>query len=91
VFCGVTHIGKVASRSIKRTSKFGSKEAPMPADPVAAGRKGGGRNTPAQQAARKRNGFQKVKPEAQNQTVSCRECQTPKTDDAAAPLFEEEE
>jgi len=34
----------------------------MPSDPVAAGRKGGkiggARNTPAQQAARKRNGFQ---------------------------------
>jgi hypothetical protein len=36
----------------------------MPANPVEAGRKGGSRNTPAQQAARKRNGFQKVvKPE----------------------------
>jgi len=34
----------------------------MPADPCAAGRKGGSRNTPAQQAARKRNGFQKQQP-----------------------------
>jgi hypothetical protein len=38
----------------------------MPSDPVAAGRKGGkiggARNTPLQQAARKRNVFQKVKP-----------------------------
>lgn len=32
----------------------------MPTDPVAAGRKGGSRNTPAQQAARRANGFQKV-------------------------------
>ncbi len=30
----------------------------MPSNPIAAGRKGGSRNTPAQQAARKRNGFQ---------------------------------
>jgi hypothetical protein len=32
----------------------------MPADPIKAGRKGGSRNTPAQQAARKRNGFQRA-------------------------------
>jgi hypothetical protein len=38
----------------------------MPADPVTAGRKGGAANTPAQQAARKRNGFQKHQP-AENQ------------------------
>jgi len=31
----------------------------MPADPSAAGRKGGAACTPAQNAARKRNGFQK--------------------------------
>jgi hypothetical protein len=41
----------------------------MPSDPVAAGRKGGkiggARNTPAQHAARKRNGFQKRKPSAE--------------------------
>jgi hypothetical protein len=34
----------------------------MPADPVAAGRKGGSRNTPAQQDARRKNGFQRQKP-----------------------------
>jgi hypothetical protein len=34
----------------------------MAADPVSAGRKGGSRNTPAQQAARRRNGFQRVYP-----------------------------
>jgi hypothetical protein len=31
----------------------------MSSDPVQAGRKGGSRNTPAQQAARRANGFQK--------------------------------
>jgi hypothetical protein len=31
----------------------------MPSDPVSAGRKGGSRNTPSQQAARRANGFQK--------------------------------
>jgi len=31
----------------------------MPSDPVKAGRIGGSRNTPAQQEARRRNGFQK--------------------------------
>jgi hypothetical protein len=30
----------------------------MPSDPSKAGRIGGSRNTPAQQAARKKNGFQ---------------------------------
>ncbi len=39
----------------------------MPADPAVAGRKGGSRNTPAQQAARKRNGFQKRAQEAFNE------------------------
>ena len=34
----------------------------MPADPVAAGRKGGSRRTPAQLAAARRNGFQPRKP-----------------------------
>lgn len=34
----------------------------MPADPAVAGRKGGSMNTPAQQAARKKNGFQPRKP-----------------------------
>lgn len=34
----------------------------MASDPVSAGRKGGSRNTPAQKAARKRNGFQRVYP-----------------------------
>jgi len=34
----------------------------MPADPSAAGRKGGAACTPAQNAARKRNGFQKRNP-----------------------------
>jgi hypothetical protein len=33
----------------------------MPSDPVSAGRKGGSRNTPAQQEARRRNGFQPSK------------------------------
>lgn len=37
----------------------------MPADPQAAGRKGGAAKTPAQQAARKRNGFQPRKPAAE--------------------------
>jgi hypothetical protein len=34
----------------------------MSADPVAAGRKGGSRNTPAQQEARRKNGFQRREP-----------------------------
>jgi len=34
----------------------------MPADPSAAGRKGGAACTPAQNAARRRNGFQKRNP-----------------------------
>jgi len=34
----------------------------MPADPVAAGRKGGSRNTPAQQEARKKGQFKRVYP-----------------------------
>jgi hypothetical protein len=40
----------------------------MPADPAVAGRKGGSRNTPAQQAARKKNGFQKRAQEVFNET-----------------------
>jgi len=36
----------------------------MPADPREAGRKGGSKNSPAQQEARKKNWFQKVAPEA---------------------------
>jgi hypothetical protein len=39
----------------------------MPADPISAGRKGGSRNTPAQRAARKRNGFQPQKPPQESQ------------------------
>jgi hypothetical protein len=34
----------------------------VPADPSAAGKIGGSRNTPAQQAARRANGFQKRQP-----------------------------
>jgi hypothetical protein len=36
----------------------------MPSDPSKAGRIGGSRNTPAQQAARRRNGFQPRKVDA---------------------------
>jgi hypothetical protein len=43
----------------------------MPANPVTAGRKGGSRNTPAQNAARKRNGFQKVNPAPVAPAVPC--------------------
>ena len=39
----------------------------MPADPVAAGRKGGSRNTPAQQEARRKNGFQRQQPAPQTE------------------------
>ena len=40
----------------------------MPADPSKAGRIGGSRNTPAQQAARKKNGFQPRKPAQEQPT-----------------------
>ncbi len=42
----------------------------MPADPVAAGRKGGSRNTPAQQEARKKGQFQRVYPRADEQDLT---------------------
>ena len=42
----------------------------MPADPSKAGRIGGSRNTPAQQAARKKNGFQPRKPAPDSQPVA---------------------
>lgn len=39
----------------------------MPADPISAGRKGGSRNTPAQQAARKKGQFRRVYSRADEQ------------------------
>jgi hypothetical protein len=47
----------------------------MPADPVAAGRKGGSRRTPAQLAAAKRNGFQRVYPAQDSQPAPAAESQ----------------
>ena len=41
----------------------------MPADPVAAGKKGGSRNTAAQRAARRANGFQPVKRAPETRSV----------------------
>jgi hypothetical protein len=41
----------------------------MPADPVAAGKKGGSRNTAAQRAARRANGFQPVKSAPETRTA----------------------
>ena len=46
----------------------------MPADPVAAGRKGGRSKSPAKLAACRKNGFQKVKPG------------NPQTENQAAPV-----
>jgi hypothetical protein len=47
----------------------------MAADPVAAGKKGGSRNTPAQQAARRRNGFQRVYPKPESEQKPQQETQ----------------
>jgi len=41
----------------------------MASDPVSAGRKGGAAGTPAQNAARRRNGFQKVYKTEQQETA----------------------
>jgi hypothetical protein len=46
----------------------------MPSDPVSAGRKGGSKNTPAQQAARKKNGFQPCKPAAETPAPTAPAC-----------------
>ena len=47
----------------------------MPADPSKAGKIGGSRNTPARQAARKKNGFQPKTPEAvKPEAVKCGMC-----------------
>lgn len=57
----------------------------MPADPSKAGKIGGSRNTPAQQAARKKNGFQpRPKPEPLTITLNRKpECGT------CLPAFDE--
>ena len=42
----------------------------MPADPVAAGRKGGSSRSAKKVAASRRNGFQRVKPAPESETQS---------------------
>lgn len=57
----------------------------MPADPVAAGRKGGKSKSAAKLAAARRNGFQKVRDAVLAAQPECALCPNPEKPDAPAP------
>jgi hypothetical protein len=62
----------------------------MPSDPSKAGKIGGSRNTPAQQAARKKNGFQpRPKPEPVAQKVAAPKYILSPSTPATAPTVDE--
>ena len=66
----------------------------MPSDPSKAGKIGGARNTPAQQAARRKNGFQptpKTQAEVMNTLAQCVAQAAGKRAPAPTPLTEQDE